>query len=107
MTTKHFVIEPGNMSRYELLYTEYEHNHYGTAQCAITWLRSGTGGFTLTWTKGDNLWKSYSVEKSRIGEADLAPILRYVQRHFEGSIGELVDFEEYDENGIWRYTASA
>ena len=48
------------------------------------------------------LVESYAVEKSHIGEADLAAILRDIQKRHPGSIRELVGFEEYDENGIWR-----
>lgn len=102
MSTTHYYIEPGNMTRYELLYTEFLDSEYKTEQCAITWLRFGTGGYTLTWQKGACLWKSYAVEKSHIGEADLAAILRDIQKRHPGSIRELVGFEEYDENGIWR-----
>ena len=102
MSSQHYVIEPGNASRYELLYTEFRDSHYETEQCAITWLRFGTGGYTLTWSKGACLWKSYAVEKSHIGEADLAAILRDIQKRYPNSIRELVGFEEYDENGIWR-----
>ena len=101
MSTTHYYIEPGNMTRYELLYTEFTDEGYGTHQCAITWLRYGPGGKTFTWTKGGNIWASYALEKSHIGTADLAPILKDVKRRFEGSIGEIVGFEEYDENGVW------
>ena len=52
--------------------------------------------------KKEHVYGSYAVEKSHIGEADLAAILRDIQKRHPGSIRELVGFEEYDENGIWR-----
>ena len=103
LVTSNYVLEPGNCSRYELLYCEYVDCNYGQTMCAITWLCNGSrGGKTLTFVKGDNLWSSYVLEKSGMNAADLAPILYDVKKRFEGSIGEIQGFDEYDKNGLWR-----
>ena len=103
LVTSNYVLEPGNCSRYELLYCEYIDVNYGQTMCAITWLSSGgRGGKTLTFTKGGNLWASYVLEKSGINEADLAPILYDVKKRFPDSIQEICGFDQYDNNGLWR-----
>ena len=98
----HYVIEPGNMSRYELIYTEYTDPNWCTPMSAIVWLSNGRGGLCFTWPKGDSIYASYAFEKSKIGSADLAPILLDVKRRFPGSIRELYGYEAYDENGVYR-----
>ena len=98
----YYVIEPGNMSRYELIYTEYEDPSWCQPMCSIVWLRNGRGGLAFTWPKGDALWASYVYEKSSIGSADMAPILKDVKRRFPESIRELHRYEAYDENGVYR-----
>ena len=102
MSTTNYVLEPGNCSRYELIYCEYTDYQYGDTMCAVTWLSKLRGGNTLVFTKGENLWASYVLEKSGINEADLAPILCDVKKRFPGSIGEIQGFSEYDENGLCR-----
>ena len=98
-----FILEPGNMSRYELIYTVYNDQFYGGEMCSITWLKRSRGGVTFVWEKGDNIYASYALEKiNGCNIADLAPILRCVEKRYPGSIGELVGFEDYDENGCWR-----
>ena len=100
-TTQYYVIEPGNMSRYELIYTEYEDPNWCTKMCSIVWLRNGRGGLAFTWPKGDSIYSSYACEKSNIGIADLAPILNDVSRRYPGSIRDLRGFEDYDHSGCW------
>ena len=102
LVTSNYVIEPGNFSRYNLIYCEYLDCHYGEIMCSITWLDKERGGKTLTFTKGNNLWASYVLEKSRVNAPDLVPILCDVKKRFPGSIGEIQGFDEYDENGLWR-----
>ena len=97
-----FILEPGNMSRYELIYTVYNDYHYGWEVCSITWLKRSRGGMTFVWTKGENIYAGYAQEKMGINMGDLAPILINIKKRFPGSIGELVGFEDYDENGRWR-----
>ena len=97
-----FVLEPGNMGRYELIYTVYNDQFYGSEMCSITWLKRSRGGVTFVWEKGESIYSGYAQEKIDINMGDLAPILRGVQKRFPGSIGELVGFEDYDEDGCWR-----
>ena len=99
---KHFVVEPGNMTRYELLYSVYEDSKYGVPHCGFTWLSSGTGGKTFVWQKGNPIYSSYVSEKVDINRADLVAILCSIKKRYPDSIGELVGFEEYDENGLYR-----
>ena len=103
MSITNYVLEPGNCSRYDLLYCEYTDYYYGQTMCAITWLsKESRGGKTLTFVKGGNLWATYVLEKSGINAPDLAPILCDVKKRFPGSIGEIQGFDSYDENGLWR-----
>ena len=97
-----FILEPGNMSRYELIYTVYTHYHYGTEMCSVTWLDRSRGGKTFVWEKGEAIWAGYALEKVAIAAVNLAPILCAIKKRYPGSIGEIVGFEDYDENGVWR-----
>ena len=105
---ENFILEPGNMGRYELIYTVYKDHYYDYDMCSITWLKRSRGGCTFVWPKGESIYAHYALEKinGRHGTdcniADLAPILRGVQKRFPDSIPELVGFEDYDENGCWR-----
>ncbi len=99
---KHFVVEPGNMTRYELLYSVYEDSQYGVPHCGFTWLSSGTGGKTFVWQKGSPIYSSYVSEKADINRADLVAILCAIKKRYPDSIRELIGFEEYDENGLYR-----
>ena len=102
MSATNYVLEPGNCSRYEIIYCEYTDYQYGETMCAVTWLNKSRGGNTLVFVKGGNLWASYVLEKSGINAPDLAPILCDVKKRFPGSINEIQGFEEYDDNGLWR-----
>lgn len=102
MSTTYYVIEPGNMTRYELIYTEYENPKWCQPMCSIVWLRNGRGGSAFTWPKGDAIWASYALEKTNIALADLAPILKDVKQRFPDSIRELYGCEDYDDNGLYR-----
>ena len=105
---ENFILEPGNMGRYELIFTTYNDYLYDNEMCSITWLKRSRGGCTFVWDKGDSIFASYALEKingrhgNQCNIADLAPILRCVEKRFPGSIRELVGFEDYDENGCWR-----
>ena len=79
---KHFVVEPGNMTRYELLYSVYEDSQYGVPHCSFTWLRKGTGGETFVWPKGSPIYSSYVSEKVNINSADLAAILCTIKKRY-------------------------
>ena len=96
-----YSVEPGNFTRYELIYCEYRDRHRGDIMCSVTWLNNSRGGKTLTFKKGGNLWASYVLEKSGINEPDLVAILCDVKDRFPGSIGCLEGFDGYDENGLW------
>ena len=102
MTATNYVIEPGNCTRYELIFCGYVDNVYGDTMCAVTWLNNSRGGNTFTFVKGGNLWQSYVTEKSGIRLPDLAPILCDVKKRFPCAIGELQGFDDYDENGLYR-----
>ena len=102
MPSTNYVIEPGNFTRYDLIYCEYLDHKYSETMCSVTWLTKESGGSTLTFRKGANLWANHVLEKSGINKPDLAPILCDVKKRFPGSIGELQGFDEYDENGLYR-----
>lgn len=99
---KHFIVEPGNMTRYELLYIIYLDSQSGMPRCGFTWLSSGSAGETFVWAKGSTIFSSYACEKSNIHRSDLVAILCAIKKRYSDSINELVGFEEYDENGLYR-----
>ena len=88
------IILEANMTRYDLLVGEYEDANYGQSMCCFTWLKSGRGGLTFAWPKGDNLYEGYVVEKSGINRADLTGILSAIKARFPGTIGEMMGFDD-------------
>jgi|TARA_R110000823_G_C15951164_1_gene501763 hypothetical protein len=95
---ENYVIEPGNMTRYELIYATYTDHYSKNNMCSITWLKRGRGGVTFTWVKRDSIYSHYALEKSGMNAADLAPILLDVKQRFPGSIDEIYGFD-FDING--------
>ena len=89
-----FILEPGNFSRYELIYFEYE-DRLGRSTCSVTWLNKSRGGHTFVWAMGENIFASYALSKTDIREADLGPILAHIKSEFPGSIGELVGWDDH------------
>ena len=98
----HFTVEPGNMTRYELLFVEYTDCQYNTPRCGFTWLSKGASGETFVWAKGSTIYSSYACEKSNIHRTDLIAILYAIKKMFPDSIETIVGFEDYDENGLYR-----
>jgi len=99
---KHFIAEPGNMTRYELLYITYTDSDTQSARCGFTWLNNGVTGETLVWAKGSTIYSSYVCEKSGIHRTDLIAILCSIKKRYPDSIESLVGFEEYNEDGLYR-----
>ena len=97
---EHYVIEPGNMSRYELIFFTYNSAFYDRKMCGVTWLNRCTGGKTFVWPYGNSVYGSYATEKSGINEGDIAPILKDIERRYPGSI-KVCGLDAYDENGCW------
>ena len=93
MTTQHIVFE-ANMTRYEIVITEFKHRLFNTDICMFVWLDSGRGGKALVWERGDRIYQSYASEKSGINGADLAGILSCIKEHDSSLIGQLVGFDE-------------
>lgn len=83
------VFEPGNGTRYDVVFGEYEdinQNNY----CLISWLaKGGTGGPSFTWSTGSHVDLSYFCEKTGIGLADSAAILSWIKDSHPESIGNL------------------
>jgi len=90
---KNIIIETG-MSRYDLVYGEYEDASYGATMCCFAWLKTSRGGPSFAWPKGDNLYASYVLEKTDINIADLTGILSAIKAEFPGSVGEMMSFDE-------------
>ena len=99
---KHFTMEPGNMTRYELLYIVYWDSQCNTSRCGFTWLNKGSSGETFVWEKGSTIYSSYACEKSNIHRTDLIAILYAIKKRYPDSIETIVGFEDYDENGLYR-----
>ncbi len=88
------VWEPGNGTRYDLLYGEYL-DAQGKPLFFITWLRlGGSGGTTLSWP-GCPVHYSYMTEKMQVNCADAAGIMAYLKT--QGHEGMMP--EDYDDNG--------
>lgn len=83
------------MTRYNIVYGEYDDANYGSRMCFIAWLNNtGRGGPSLSWSKGDNLYATYVLEKTDINLADLTGILSAIKKKYPGSVGELMGFDD-------------
>lgn len=100
MIPVHYILEPGNGTRYELIYSEYKHDPTvstgepsGCTMCSITWLTQTRGGIMYTWPKGYSLdTMGYVKEKfaprgHSISTQCVGYILCDVAYRFPGSIG--------------------
>jgi len=92
---KNIIIETG-MTRYNLLYSEYQDDKYAVkgTMCCFVWLKNGRGGPSLTWWKGENLYASYLLEKTDINITDLTGILSAIKKKLPDSVGEMMSFDE-------------
>ena len=91
-SSQHLVFE-ANMTRYEIILSEFKDRHYGTDKCMLVWLDKGNGGRSFVWEKGDRIYRSYAAEKSGINGADLAGLLSEIKKYDSSLIGELVGFD--------------
>ena len=88
--------EPGNATRYDLLYGEYLDSR-GKPMFFITWLENaGAGGVTLNWS-GDSLHWSYVCEKMGINIANAAGIMAYLKTQGH----DVMMPEDFNDDGVW------
>jgi len=85
---RRYYYEPGNGTRYDLLYGKLE----GSMRYVIAWMHDGgSGGSCLRWQHWDDLrsyhW-SYIAEKMRIREADARAIAKFMESHHATRVAE-------------------
>lgn len=111
MRPVHYILEPGNSTRYELIYTEYKHDRTastgepsGCTMCSITWLTQTRGGIMYTWPKGSRIdtigyvKEKFAPRGHSISTQCVGYILYDVYYRFPGSIGSIglhSGFSEY------------
>ena len=82
MKLKRFDYQPGNGTRYDLLFGTNQHLDYyknETTYFFISWLNiSGVGGPTFSFPMNSQMHFSYFQEKTGFGEADCAAILGFL-----------------------------
>ena len=110
MRPVHYILEPGNATRYELIYTEYKHDPTastgepsGCTMCSITWLTQTRGGIMYTWPKGNSLDTIDYVKEKFAPRGHSIPtqcvgyILCDVYYRFPGSIGSIPEHFGYSK----------
>ena len=91
--------EPGNGSRYDLLYGK--DNSRG--RYILAWMRSGgSGGTCIVWSAQSYLHYSYLCEKLNVNDADAAGIMTFL-----ASKGHDVGFPEGYDISTGRYVGSS
>jgi len=86
------IIVDANMSRYELLFGEYK-NHHGAEMCFVTWLKNSRSGPNFSWYKGEDIYASYALQKTDFNCRDLTGILSAIKLIYDGTVGDLMDFD--------------
>tara|TARA_R110000824_G_scaffold399530_1_gene605106 strand:- start:155 stop:787 length:633 start_codon:yes stop_codon:yes gene_type:complete len=110
MRPVHYILEPGNGTRYELIYSEYKHDPssptgepYGCTMCSITWLTQTRGGIMYTWPKGNSLdtigyvKEKFAPRGHSISTQCVGYILCDVFYRFQGSIGSIPEHFGYSK----------
>ncbi len=86
--------EPGNGTRYDIVYVQDSPRNDGPGCTYLTWLhRSGSGGGTICFWPGDYIHWSYLMEKMNIPRVgDAAGLLTFL--HTKGhTVGMPVDWQ--------------
>ena len=98
-----YILEPGDSTRYELIYSEHQHHFYkDRIMCAVTWLTQTRGGIMYTWPKGEAMeGMGYVKEKfapygHSLSSRSVGYILCDVYVRFPGSIGSLGNYSGFD-----------
>ena len=102
--TKHFVFEPGNMSRYEIVLSPFRRDGDTSeppSSFVVTWLNGNAPRSFLIPHRFDIIFESYISSKTDIGRADLAAILFSIMNNTRGVIQSIVGFDQYDNNGVY------
>tara|TARA_Y100000401_G_scaffold110235_1_gene107245 strand:+ start:587 stop:853 length:267 start_codon:yes stop_codon:yes gene_type:complete len=85
---KRYNYEPGNATRYDLVYGRIE----GTKQYVLVWLsKGGSGGTALQWEHFDDeprLMAGYISEKMGIRRADAEAIAEFMKAHHPTRVKE-------------------
>jgi len=88
--------EPGNMTRYELLYIEWDDDR-GVRMFTLTHLH-GASGRSFSLRKNDYIDAGYMTEKTGWRGSDLAALMGYLSRRGVSTSG-VTNFDEY---GNWK-----
>ena len=110
MRPVHYILEPGNGTRYELIYSEYKHDPTvstgepsGCTMSSITWFTQTRGGIMYTWPKGNSLDTIDYVKEKFAPRGHSIPtqcvgyILCDVYYRFPGSIGSIPEHFGYSK----------
>lgn len=102
--TNHFVFEPGNMTRYEILISPFRRDGDTTKppeSYLVTWLDSYKPASLVLPRANDTVFECDIEYRGPFAQADLAAILFSIYNNTEGIIDEIVGFDRYDENGVY------
>jgi len=102
--TNHFVFEPGNMTRYELVVSPFRRDGDASkppSAFVVTWLNGRSAQSLLIPRSNAVIHENYIASKTDICRADLAAILFSVMNNTRGIIKSIVGFEQYDNNGVY------
>ena len=102
--TNHFIFEPGNMTRYELVVSPFRRDGDTSKppnSFVVTWLNGSSPQSFLIPRSNAILYEHYIASKTNICLADLAAILFSIMNNTRGIIKSIVGFEQYDANGVY------
>ena len=93
-------LEPGDCSRYQLLYGTYECPYYGT-RYILTYLDRGTGGRSFVWDNNMSIDMGYFMEKTGVCNPTTAAVLLRFMENKGHSIMECRTLSNYNQHGLW------
>lgn len=80
--------EPGNGTRYDVLFGNYK-DPSENDRCMVVWLRKGNAGQVFTWSRGARIGLGYFCEKTGMNYHDAAAILSWVKKSHPEVVGTL------------------
>ena len=92
--------EPGDCTRYPILYGTYEDPYYGT-RYVLTYLNRGTGGRSFVWDHGMTVDLSDFMEKTGICNTTTAAVLLRFMENKGHPVYECRTLSNYNQHGLW------
>ena len=102
--TQHFVFEPGNMTRYEILVTPFRCDRDSSKppeSYLVTWLDGYKPASFVIPQANQTIFEADIKSRSPFNQSDLAAILFSIYNNTDSIVGDIVGFDNYDERGVY------